>query len=295
MTNSKILVFGGSGLVGSKFIKLTGQTFEINSPLVTEVDILNEDQIRRVVEEFKPDTIINFAAFTDVEGAENQKGDRKGVCYLINAVGAKTVAQVAKEFDKKLIHISTEYVFDGAKSQSPYTEEDKPNPINWYGTTKYFGEQFVLQSGCFATVVRICMPFSDYFEAKLDIARFFLNQLRNGNEIIAVDDQRITPTSVSDIAYSLELLVKEGAQDLYHVCSKNSTTPYEFAKLIARDFNLDISLIKPISLDEYNKGKSAKLLKNSWLDCTKFERRFGNGILHTIEESVRGFTHLTQN
>lgn len=285
----RVLVFGGSGLVGSKFIELTGQTFEIKSPLATEVDILNEDQIRKAVEEFKPDTVINFAAFTDVEGAENQKGNREGICYSINAIGAKLVAESCFEFHTKLIHISTEYVFDGQKKENPYTEEDKPNPINWYGTTKYFGEQFVLQSGCFVTIVRICMPFSDYFEAKLDIARFFLDQLRNGNEITTVEDQRITPTSVSDIAHSLELLVKEGMRDLYHVCSKNSTTPYEFAKLIARDFNLDTSLIKPISLDEYNKGKSAKLLKNSWLDCTKFERRFGNGILHTIEESVRGF------
>lgn len=282
----KILVFGGSGLVGSQFIKSAGQVFEIKSPLATEADILNKDQVRELTQEFNPDTVVNFAAYTNVEGAESQRGDKSGICYLVNAVGAKVVAEICYEFDKKLIHISTEYVFDGQKKESPYVEEDKPNPINWYGQTKYFGEQFVLQSGCFATVVRICMPFSAFYELKKDIARFFLEKLKSGSETVAVEDQKITPTSVSDIAYALQAVVNKGVQGIYHVCSTSSTTPYEFAKLIAQNFDLDASLIKPISFNEYNKRKQAKLLKNSWLDCTKFVDEFGEKILHTVEEGV---------
>ncbi len=282
----KILVFGGSGLVGSKFIESYSQIFDIKSPLVTETDILNRNDVVKITKEFNPDTIINFAAFTQVEGAENQNGDKNGICYLINAVGAGNVAEVCKEFNKKLIHISTEYVFDGTKSESPYTEEDKPNPINWYGITKLFGEEFVLKSECAATIVRICMPFSPFYELKKDIARFFLGELQTGKQIRAIEDQRVTPTIVSDIADALKIIIESGATGLYHVSSTDSVTPLEFAKTIARVFKLDYSLINSLSFDEYNKGKIAKLLRFSWLNPAKFEQEFGEGILHTVEEGL---------
>ncbi len=282
----KILVLGGSGLVGSRFIKDYDHTFDIKSPTAKEVDILNKDAVARITQEFNPDTIINFAAFTQVEEAENQKGDREGICYLINAVGAKNVALVCKEFDKKLIHISTEYVFDGTKAESPYTEEDKPNPINWYGVSKLFGEEFVLESGCSVAIVRISMPFSPYYELKKDVARFFLEELKAGKSIKAIEDQRVTPTIVSDIAGALKLMVEANSSGFYHVSSTDSVTPLEFAKTIARVFKLNYSLINSISFDEYNKGKKAKLLKFSWLNPTKFERELGEGILHTVEEGL---------
>lgn len=282
----KVLVFGGSGLVGSKFIALYNQIFEIKSPTASEVDILNKNQVTKLIQDFNPDTVINFAAFTNVENAENQKGDREGICFLINAIGAKNVAAVCGQFEKKLIHISTEYVFDGTKADSPYTEDDKPNPINWYGATKLFGEEFVLESRCLVAIVRISMPFSDFYQKKKDIARFFLEQLKNKTQITAVEDQRITPTYVDYIADALKVLIESGSSGIYHISSTDSVTPVEFAKTIAEVFKLDYSLINGISLDEYNEGKKGKLLKFSWLNPTKFERQFGDGILHTVEEGL---------
>lgn len=285
----KVLIFGGSGLVGSKFIETYGKSFELKAPLVTEIDILDKSQVLKVAQDFNPDTIINFAAYTAVEEAEKQKGKKDSICYLINAIGAKNVADVCKLLDKHLIHISTEYVFDGTKSESPYTEEDKPNPINWYGQTKYFGEEFVLGSGCDLSLVRISMPFSPFYELKKDVGRFFLERLKEGSEITAIDDQKITPTLVSDIANALKILVDLKQTGIFHVCSKTSTTPFEFAKLIADTFGLQSFLVKPVSLEEYNKGKLAKMLKYSWLSPAKFENVFGNNILHTVQEAVRLF------
>ena len=293
----KILIFGGSGLVGSKFIDLFKNIFDINkfvsyeikSPLASEVDILNKDVIAKTIQEFNPDTVINFAAYTQVEEAEAQKGNKEGMCYQINAMGAKNVALSCKEFDKKLIHISTEYVFDGTKENSPYSEEDKPNPVNWYGQTKLFGEQFVLESGCPAVIVRICMPFSAFYELKKDVARFFLEELKAGRKIKAIEDQRVTPTNVSDIANALQVMLESETTGLYHVSSTDSVTPLEFAKNIAEEFNLNYSLISPVDFDEYNEKKKAKLLKFSWLNPTKFEREFGEGILHTVEEGLALF------
>lgn len=285
----KILVFGGSGLVGSRFVELNTGYFDMSIPVVSDVDILKKDQITKITQEFNPDTVINFAAYTQVEDAEVQKGDKNGICYLINAVGAKNVADVCKQLNKKLIHISTEYVFDGTKESSPYTEEDQPNPINWYGVTKYAGEQFVLESGCASTIVRICMPFSPFYELKKDVARFFLGELQSGRKIKAIADQRVTPTFVDYIVNALKVLTQSDVVGVYHISSIDSVTPLEFAKTIARVFKLDYSLINPVSFDEYNRGKAAKLLKFSWLNPTKFEREFGKGILYTVEEGLAMF------
>lgn len=282
----KVLAFGGSGLVGSKFIDLHSSTFEIKAPDAKEVDILNKDQIAKAVKQFNPDSIVNFAAYTNVEEAENQKDDQKGICFQVNAMGAKNIAEVTKDFGKHLIHISTEYVFDGTKVDSPYTETDKPNPINWYGMTKLAGEQSVLESGCKSIIMRISMPFSSHYELKKDVARFFLEQFKMGNQIKAIDDQRITPTLVNDIADALKVFLQNQSLGLYHVSSRDSVSPLEFVKTIAETFHLDYSLISSLKLDEYNKNKKAKLLKYSWLNPTKFEREFGDDILHTIEESL---------
>lgn len=282
----KLLIFGGSGLVGSKFIDLNSTSFDIKAPDATEVDILDKDKISKAIEEFDPDSIINFAAYTNVEEAENQRGNKDKICFQLNANGAKNVAQAAKEFSKHLIHISTEYVFDGTKEETPYVEEDKTNPINWYGQTKLFGENFVLENEGKAAIVRISMPFSARYELKKDITRFFLEQLRMGKEVKAVEDQRITPILVDDIANALVVLLQNQAQGIYHVSATDSVTPLEFAKTIAETFSLDYSLINSIKLDEFNKNKKAKFLKNSWLNPAKFEKEFGEGILHTVEEGL---------
>lgn len=282
----KVLIFGGSGLVGSKFIDLNKQSFEIRAPAASSVDILNKDEVAKAVEEFNPDSVINFAAYTQVEEAENQKDDKNGICFQVNAIGAKNIAEVVKKLNKHLVHISTEYVFDGTKENSPYTEGDKQNPINWYGQSKLSAEQFVLRAWGKSVITRISMPFSAHYELKKDVARFFLEQLKAGNQVKAVEDQRITPTLVNDIANALKVLVENQSVGIYHVSSKDSVSPLEFIKTIAETYHLDYSLINSISLDEYNQSKKAKLLKYSWLNPAKFERDFGDEILHTVEESL---------
>lgn len=285
----RVLVFGGSGLVGSRFVEIYDSQFQIKAPNIDELDILDKDQIISVLEDFKPDTAINFAAYTDVQGAEEQKGDKSGICYQVNAEGARNIAKACKKGGVYLIHISTDYVFGGDKSESPYKEDDNPIPKNWYGQTKYFGEQEVLNSGCQFTIVRIAMPFSSRYEPKKDIARFFLGELKSNLEIKAITDAKVTPVFVDLVANALFAIIKKRASGIYHIVSTNWTTPFNFAKILAKEFTLSKSLIKPISLDEYNKTKKAPLLRFSWLDPSKFISEFGEGILHTVEESVEMF------
>lgn len=291
----KIVLFGGGGLVGTRFINLQKNNFEIEYPSVDEINILNKDVVSKFIQDSSAEAVINFAAITDVETSEGETGDKTGLCYQVNALGAKNVSEVCKDFDKYLIHISTEYVFDGTKAESPYTEEDTPNPKNWYGATKLFGEEFVLASGCKSTIVRISMPYSPFYELKSDVARFFLTQLKEGNAIKAIADQRVTPTLVDDIVNALKILLEKQILGLYHVSSKNSVTPLEFTKTIAEVFDLDDSLIIPISFEEYNKNKNAKLLQYSWLNPAKFEKDFVDQTLHTVEEDLVIFKQLVDS
>lgn len=286
---NKILAFGGSGLVGSKFIEIFRDDLEIEAPKAEAINILNKDQVSKIVEDFNPDSVINFAAYTNVEEAESQKDNKEGMCFQINVLGVKNVAEVCKDTNKHLVYISTDYVFDGTKEDVPYNEEDKPNPINWYGQTKYFGEQAVLETGGKNVIVRISMPYSYFYEAKLDVARFFLEQLKNGKSVKGIDDQQITPTLVSDIAYALKTLIDAKSEGIYHVSSTDTTTPLDFIKTIAETFHFDYSLIQSMKLDEYNANKKAKLLRNSSLNPAKFEEEFGEGILHTVEEGLQIF------
>ena len=290
---NKILIFGGSGLVGSRFVEANRDTLEIDSPAVEEVDILNRDQISKKFEELDPDAVINFAAYTNVEEAENQKDDENGLCFKVNVMGAKNVAEACKKFDKYLIHISTDYVFNGEKNE-PYIEGDIPDPINWYGMTKYLAEQQVLASGCLSEIVRISMPYRANYEVKLDIGRFFLEQLRGGNQINTITDQKITPTFVDDIAAALSEIIKKRFDGVIHVSCISETTPFEFATTIARVFGLNESLVNGISLLEYNSTKKAKMPKNSALNPAKFNSLFPT-VLHTLDESINLFKAAVEN
>lgn len=285
----KVLVFGSSGLVGSRIIELNKNNPDFILPSETEVDLLNPEQLKKSVLESGAKIILNLAAFTNVGKAEEEKGDEKGLVYKLNSLAVKNLADICKESDKHLIQISTEYVFSGNKEEGLYKEEDKPEPVNWYGQTKYYGEQFVQNSGCQFTLVRFSMPYRANFLEKGDIARTFLKMLRNGQEIFGCVDVINTPTFIDDIAQGLKLILEKEPGGIIHLASCDSINPFSFAKLIAQKFNLDESLVKEITLEEFSKGRSAPLLKNSGLDVAKFRGMFGEGILHTVEEGVTIF------
>lgn len=282
----KIFVLGGTGLVGSKFVELNSEYFDIKAPDSSQLDILNKDALEEAIQDFDPEAVINFVAFTQVEEAEDQKGDEQGLCFKLNVLGPRYLADICKKTSKHLVHISTEYVFNGTKEDVPYNEDDKPSPINWYGQTKYLGEKEVLEYGENSVIVRISMPYTDHYELKKDIARFFLEQLKSGKAIKAIEDQKITPTLVLDIANALKIIIDNKALGIYHISATDSVSPLEFAKTIAETFNLDYSLIEGIKLDKYNEQKKAKLLKYSWLNPAKFDKEFGSESLHTVEEDL---------
>jgi dTDP-4-dehydrorhamnose reductase len=281
----KLLIFGGAGLIGSKFLEKYKDHFEIDAPEIDQLDILNKSALTDYFNKSQPEVMINYAAFTDVDKAEAEKGNKEGIVYRLNSLVVKDLLELCEKSNAHYIHFSTDYVFDG-KKESPYTEEDTQNPLSWYGETKYQAEKFILESKAKGTIIRTSMPFSPFYELKQDIVRFFLKQLKDNQEIIAIKDQMVTPAFVDDLANALKTLVEEKETGIYHVVCSNSTTPFDLAKIIAEKFGLDGDLVKPTFIEEYNQTRAAKRSKYGWMSVEKFEKRFGKGILHTVEESI---------
>lgn len=280
----KVLVLGGSGLVGSRFIELENNLFHLKAPGSAELDILSEDSLKRFISSNSVDVVINFAAYTNVKEAQKEVGNKEGMVYRLNSQSVKNLAKISKQNNIHLVQISTEYVFDGKKEDS-YLEEDPTCPINWYGQTKCLGEEFIKEEGGQFTIVRISMPFRSQFAPKKDIARVFLERLKNSQPITAITDSFIAPTFIDDIAGALAVLVSDRSLGTYHVVPPAPTTPFLFARLIAQTFELDSALIKETSFAEYTKETPNLFIKNSSLSSQKFCSQFP-GILHPLEQTV---------
>lgn len=283
----KLLILGGSGLVGSRFLELAND-YNTIAPGHEELDLLDFANLETYLLRSDADAVINFAAFTNVDEAEKEKDDADGLVYQLNVSVPRILAQNCISSYKYFIHISTDYVFDGSK-QTPYLESDIPNPVNWYGKTKFLGEEEVKDISEEFLIVRPEMPFSAHFDRKPDIARVFLKMLQEGKEINGVADQKITPTFVDTLVYGLFRLFEVRASGIYHLTSSDWTTPYDFSLMIAEKFGLSKSYIKSVPFAQYNQTRVAKRPQNSFLDVSKFEAEFGNGILKTVAESIDEF------
>lgn len=282
---TKLLLIGGTGLVGSRVIDLLSNKFDLIYPPTTELNVTYADQVKQAVGEIKPDLILYAAGFTNVDLAEGLKEE----CNLLNVKAVEFFVTETAKLNIPFYYLSTDYVFDGTQSDRPYTEEDLPNPVDSvYAKSKREGELVALTSNING-VVRLIMPFSAVHIAKLDIARLTLDKLKKGQKISAVFDQKINPIFVDDLVSALAKILQSKANGIYHVAATDFTTPFDFMREIAKQFNLPKGLIEKTTFEQFNKDRLAKRPQHTWLDSQKFRREFGEGILHTVEEEIRLF------
>src|SRR3989344_1909484 len=256
----KILGTGLSGLVGSRIVELLKDKYEFENISRSEgVDISNRDQVLEKIKSSDAQIVLHLAGKTDLDGCEKDRDlGEEGEAWKINVLGTQNVAEACLATDKKLIYISTDFVFDGDNMpQAGYSEEDIPNPINWYAKTKYEGEKIVQQSKAPWLIVRIAYPYRASF-AKIDFARAMLNRMNEGLSIAAVEDHIFTPTFIDDIAYAIDVLIKKNCEGIYHVVGSQSLSPFDAANLIADIFELDKSKITKSTRKEYFKGKALR-------------------------------------
>lgn len=251
----KITIIGSglSGMVGSRFTELFNDEFSfVNLDLATGTDITDVNQVDKALD-CPPAAVIHLAAFTDVSKAYAENGDKQGIVYKVNVLGTQNIANACKKYNHYLIHISTDFVFDGKNPpDNGYTETDQPHPIEWYGQTKLWAEQKVIASGCQHVITRLAFPFRSHFPQKLDLVRNILEKLKTNSLHPMFTDQIITPTFIDDICEVLKVFIAKKPIGIYHVVGSTFLSPYDLALKITAIFDIKAD-IKSISFKDFLK------------------------------------------
>mgnify|MGYP006287546181 CR=1 FL=1 len=246
----KIVLTGASGQLGQEW-KQWAETWQevILCPYTSsQLDITDREQLSSELHEQQPDVVVNCAAYTDVDGAE----EKKELAHRVNAEAVSHLADLSVELDFKLVHFSTDYVFAGRRedrSQCPdgYPEDYPADPINWYGQTKWEGEQAIRQSTENYLILRlswVCGPFG---------SNFVKTMLRLGSErdeLQVVNDQWGSPTYTENIVANSWELLKKGSSGTFHITSKGMITWYDFAEAIFELSDIDVK-IEPVTSDNF--------------------------------------------
>lgn len=259
MTTS-VLGTGLSGMVGTRVTELLSGKYDfIDLSFATGIDITNYDQVLAKFEETPAATVLHMAAKTDVDGCEDDKilGE-EGPAWMINVVGTENIVAAAKKTGKRVIYISTDFVFNGTKDF--YTEEDEPDPINWYSITKHEGEKLVSESGLSFAIARLAYPYRAVYDLKADFVRRILTKAKKGEKLSCLTDHIFTPTFIDDIGDSLDIIIGRKLEGIYHVVGNTSLTPYEAVKKILDTFGLKTEII-PVLREEFFKDRAYRPFK----------------------------------
>lgn len=250
----RILLTGITGQLGQELQQTLAPLGEVIGVGRKTLDLAQPDRIRQVINEVKPDAIANAAAYTAVDKAESEPE----LATAINAIAPKIMAQEAQQLGATLLHVSTDYVFDGQKN-TPYTEDDTPNPLSVYGQTKLAGEAGVREACEDYLILRTAWVYS---ASGRNFAKTMLRLGSEREELRVVADQLGTPTRARDIAQAIQRLLQIRTQNaqctnnIYHYTSSGVASWYDFAVAIFEEakrlgFPLKVQKVVPITTSEY--------------------------------------------
>jgi len=280
LLKQKVLVTGANGLLGQKIVEIFLDDFEVHGIgrrnkaslefddfNYTVCDITNREQILELVRIFEPNFIINSAAYTNVDGCESNREE----CWKINVVGVENLANVAKRFGIQVVHISTDYVFDGVDGN--YDEESRPKPLGYYGRSKLASENALISSGIDCAIVRTMILYGTGINLNHNFVTWIIEKLTNGESIHIIDDQFGHPTFVDDLAKAIRKIVELKKTGIYNIAGSECLSRLELALKVAEVFNLDKSLIHLIKTKDL-KQKAPRPL-NSSFDLSKTLKELG--------------------
>lgn len=269
----KILITGANGLLGYKLVQLLSQQTTIAAvatarrsitnlpPTVSyhELDITDKIQTEQVVAEIKPDVIIHTAAMTQVDQCETDQES----CWKSNVTGVENVVVACSKNDSHLIHVSTDFIFDG--SHGPLDEKAVPKPVNFYGESKLAGEKIVQQSNIHWAILRTVLVYGVTPDlSRSNIVLWVKKSLEENKTIQVVNDQWRTPTLAEDLAMGCFLAATKKATGIYHISGEEMMTPYDIAIRTADFFKLDKSLIHATDSSKF-KQPAARPLKTGFI------------------------------
>ena len=283
------MVIGGSGLLGSKILKesikyfktvgtYNSHPFSMKDVNIKQLDIRDKKKVDFFIQNQNPDYIVVTAAFTNVDKCETSRKD----AFDINAKGPSNIAKIAAKVGAKIVYVSTDYVFNGRKGL--YSENDKSKPINYYGKTKLEGELGVRNDCKDYAICRLSSLYGwNTLTKKQNFATWIIEKLRNREEISLFTDQYTTPTFADTAAKAVIEICKTDKKGIYHLASSKCINRFEFGKKLAKIFEIDGSLIKPITSENLN--LPAKRPKRCCLDVSKVKKELKTELL-SVEESL---------
>jgi len=256
-----ILVVGNKGMLGQELMGLFGSA--ARGVDVGEIDITDLESVQRVLVTLKPRIVINAAGYTDVDGCEANSE----LALQVNGEGVAHLAMISREIRAKLVHVSTDYVFDGRKG-SPYQEDDAPAPLSIYGESKLAGEL----NACFNPDHLVVRTQWLYGHGGKNFVETMLKLAGERNELGVVDDQIGSPTWTYDLALAIKSLIDKDCRGIYHAANSGFVSWNGFAREIFRLSGLDIK-VKPMSTEQL--GRPAPRPLYSTLDCSKLAEETG--------------------
>jgi dTDP-4-dehydrorhamnose reductase len=259
-----ILVTGSNGLLGQKLtenIRSSNKHHLIATSkganrfpvaegyIYSEMDVLDPDSIQSVLERYRPDAVIHTAAMTNVDTCEAQRE----LAYQLNVESVKSLVRVCEQLNIQFIHLSTDFIFDGAAG--PYDETALPNPLSYYGETKLAAEEVVKQSSCPWVIIRTILVYGIVTDlSRSNIVLWAKGALEKGQPLNVVNDQWRMPTLAEDLAEACLLAAEKNARGIYHVSGKDMMSVVELVRRVATYWKLDASLINEVSSASLNQS-----------------------------------------
>lgn len=276
----KILVTGSNGMLGHDLIDVLKDNHELILTTSKTLDITDKDNVIEFIRENNPDIVINSAAYTDVDGCE----ENQDIAYAVNGDGVENLALGCREVDCPLVHVSTDYVFDGT-ARDPIREDGKIGPISVYGKSKLKGEEAIQKILDKFFIVRTAWLYGinggNFPKTMLELAK-------NHSEITVVYDEVGTPTYTPDLAYAISQLIDTDYYGIYHITNSGHCSWCEFARYIFEVAGSDVNVI-PVTASEFARPAPRphySVLENKrWIDN-------GFGPLRHYKDAVKEYIEL---
>ncbi len=276
----KMVITGVNGLLGQKLLERSFQKYEVmgidlhEAPFQTKIkfhyrqlDLTKRRLVKQALSEFQPHYLINTAAMTDVDGCETNKEQ----CWKINVEAVDHIIQAVRRLGTKIIHLSTDYVFNG--TSGPYVETDTPEPLGYYGKSKLASENLLIASGLEHAIVRTMVLYGQGIDTRPNFVSWLIEKLNQGQTVKVVTDQFSNPTLADELADAILTIIDRRKWDLFHISGSELIDRYHFALKIAEVFNLNKDLIQPVTTAELHQP-ALRPLKSGFI-LTKGQTELG--------------------
>lgn len=279
----RILITGSNGLLGQNIVKQLqvhdadflatskgeNRISSLNSSNYKQLDIKNKKEVESVFNSYQPTVVINTAAMTNVDACESQKD----LCWDMNVNAVQYLIDACKKHNTHLIHLSTDFVFDG--ESGPYKESDIPNPLSYYGKSKFEAEQLIQKSNLENWAIARTIIVYGFVEkmSRSNVVLWAKSALEKGEPINVVDDQFRSPTHGSDLAKGCLLIADKKANGIFHLSGKELMSILELVERVADYYDLDKSIITPIKSETLN--QAAKRPPITGFDLSKSKKELG--------------------